>query len=228
MYLKLQGENFELLPERAFLWRKKSLLVFSDIHLGRAESLQSMSVLPRTSVHQADLDRMTDIIQKYCIHEVLVLGNWIHKQDYWTRELILNIQKFFELHKNINWTIVTSSQDSSTLDYLKPFPIRIFENRFQVGSITFTLPHEEVSDGQEDSEKFIIQGSLHPMIVIKEGPVELRLPCFVLNSKSLTLPSFGLFDDGREIQSEQNQKIYAVTQKEIFEVPRRSMIGPRH
>ncbi|MBC7753171.1 MAG: DEAD/DEAH box helicase, partial [Moraxellaceae bacterium] len=44
MRLNLRGETLELLPEKAFLWVEKAMLVLSDLHLGKADSLQAQGV----------------------------------------------------------------------------------------------------------------------------------------------------------------------------------------
>lgn len=213
MMIRVLDETLELLPERAFLWRKKNMLVFSDVHLGKAESLQAMGVPVPSSVHQEDLDRMTALIHKHCIQEVLILGDWIHKKNSWTPELIQELDSFFRVHDQIKWTLLLGNHERGSLDYLKIFPLKLVENELEIEPFIFSHGHESSSKG------FTIQGHVHPVVVLKEGPIRLRLPCFVLENESLLLPSFGTFTGGHEISRSRSQKIFAVTQKEIFEVP---------
>lgn len=213
MRISVMNESLELLPERAFLWRKRNLLGFSDVHLGKAESLQAMGVPVPSSVHQEDLDRMTALIQKHCIQEVLILGDWIHKKNSWTEDLLLKLHDFFQLHQNIKWTLLIGNHERGSMDYLKLFPLNIVEDELHLEPFTFSHGHTETQG------EFTIQGHVHPVVSLKEGPIRLRLPCFVLEEDSLLLPSFGTFTGGHEILRKNSQKVFAVTQKSIFEVP---------
>ncbi len=64
-----------------------------------------------------------------------------------------------------------------------------------------------------------MEGHTHPVIRVRKGSTRLRLPCFVLDENKLTLPSFGAWTGGFEIQQAAHRKIFAIANFDVFEVP---------
>lgn len=212
MNIEIQNELFQLLPEKALLWKKKNLLIFSDVHLGKAETFQSFGIPIPSSINLEDLNKMAGLIEQYEIQEVLILGDLIHHKSSWTEELFLTLQDFLIFHKHVKFKLLIGNHERGSMEFLKELPIEIIQGDYKVGSINFSHGHEEVI-----GPCFTIQGHIHPVIVLRDGPVRLRLPCFVLDQQSLVLPSFGGFTGGYEIKVKPEHRIFVVTKK-IIEV----------
>ena len=209
MKIEVLGETLELLPEKALIWRERKILVFSDVHLGKAESFQALGVPIPSAVNRVDLETVAGLIERFEIQEVLILGDLIHHKSSWTEELFFTIKGFLEYFKDVKFKLLIGNHEKGSLEFLKALPIELIEGDLTIEPFTF-------SHGHESSEKaFTIQGHIHPVVILKDGPVRLRLPCFVLEKKSLVLPSFGSFTGGFEISPQHNTRIFAVTKKVI-------------
>ena len=64
MILKLKDQDFDLLPERAFYWPQEKILGLSDIHPGKAFTLQQAGI-PVPSSDTEVLVKIAQLISDY-------------------------------------------------------------------------------------------------------------------------------------------------------------------
>ena len=209
MKIRILGEDLELLTEKALIWNRKSILIFSDVHLGKAESFQALGVPVPSGVNLNDLQRIAGLIQKHSITEVLILGDLIHHKSSWSEDLFLTIKDFLTFFSQVKFKLLIGNHERGSLGYLEALPIELINGDCDIHPFTFTHGHES------STKPFAIQGHVHPVVILREGPVSLRLPCFVLDEKNLILPSFGSFTGGFEINLKPKTRIFAVTKKII-------------
>jgi|GEM_PF-5930658 len=69
----------------------------------------------------------------------------------------------------------------------------------------------------KDTKLFSVEGHFHPMVTLRDGPLRVRIPCFVLNKQRLIQPSFAQWTGGAEISNERSQRIFAVSRSSVFE-----------
>ncbi|MBC7419185.1 MAG: ligase-associated DNA damage response endonuclease PdeM [Bdellovibrio sp.] len=215
MKLELSNEEIHLLPEKAFYWPKEKILGLSDVHIGKAESLQSFGIPIPSGPHLEDLANLEKLIEKTQAKSVFVLGDWIHQKNSWSPNILKDLDTFFNKHKNLNWTLLIGNHERGSIEYLKKYPFKIIEDAYAKPPFLFTHGHLQA----RAENLFQIQGHIHPVIRIKEGSTRLRLPCFVLDQNSLTLPSFGSLTGGYEVSHQKNRRFFATAEKTVFEVP---------
>ena len=113
---ELQGEHVVLSPEKALFWKKESLLIVSDLHLGKAGHFRKAGVAVPANIHFGDLSRLTQLISRYKPAEVAFLGDLFHSdynQDWdhfcdWRRD-----------KPEVNFTLVRGNHDILyKIDYL--------------------------------------------------------------------------------------------------------------
>jgi DNA ligase-associated metallophosphoesterase len=223
MKVEVQGEILELLPERAFFWAERSLLGLSDVHLGKAESLQRMGLPIPSGSHHLDLRRMTALIEKYNPRQILILGDWIHRSDSWTPEIIYDLQDFFDRHRNRLWTLLLGNHERGSHPYLEQLPIELIDGHLDMGPFTFTHGHLP-----KQSARYRIEGHVHPVITLCDGPLKMRFPCFVLKPKVMLIPSFGTLTGGFETKLQPEARIFAAGPKDVFEIRPRSRSNSHH
>lgn len=215
MKIQFGGEELELLPEKAFFWPRKSILGLSDIHLGKAESFQSLGVpLPSTSHHE-DLDRWDALMQKHKPKEVYILGDLIHARSSWTKNIVADLSSFLKSYPEVSWNLLLGNHERGSTEFLNQLPLHIYEDEVDVGPFILTHGHHNPRPGQLQ-----IQGHIHPVVKLREGPLRLRLPCFILRSDCLVLPSFGTLTGGHELQFHQKDRVFAVSSESLLEIPR--------
>lgn len=213
MKVTIASETIEFLPERAFFWPTEKLLGFSDVHLGKVESYQKLGIPVPTGAHQEEFERIENLINKFHPKKILILGDWIHQKESWTQELFLAMKDFFESYQQIHWILLMGNHDRGSKAYFQQFPIEIADESYQIGPFLFTHGHQP-----NTGKLFLIEGHVHPVITLRDGPLKMRFPSFVLSKDRLLIPSFGQLTGGFEIPKKSSNRIFAVTQKEVFEV----------
>ncbi|QDK37264.1 ligase-associated DNA damage response endonuclease PdeM [Bdellovibrio sp. NC01] len=213
MKIQVANEDIELLPEKAFLWQREHLLGLSDVHLGKAESYQSAGVPIPSGSHREDLLLISDLIHRYQIRKVMILGDWIHNRFSLSEIIVQDFREFFKAHDHVHWTLLLGNHEKGSVEILNKLPFHLVEEEMQIGPFLMTHGHKNAK-----SKLFQIQGHTHPLVSIHEGPTRLKLPCFVLEKNALTIPAFGSLTGGYVIRKDKGKRIFAVTPKEIFEV----------
>ncbi len=212
MRVTFAGEEILLLPEKAFFWPAEELLGFSDLHLGKAHSLQRMGIPVPVEAHRSDLQRIGTLIENLHPKDVVILGDFIHQRDSWSDSLIELLQLFFEDYHHVRWTLILGNHERGSRAFLSELPITIVDEKLIRGPLTFSHGHEV------NSSEFQIEGHVHPAVRLRSGSIKLRLPCFSIEKNRLLLPSFGELTGGFEIEPNKDRKLYAVTPNEVFEV----------
>ncbi len=211
-------ENLMLLPERALYWPRRQIIAIADVHLGKAESFQAGGVPIPSSVHDDDLRLLDRILENYPVKQVLILGDWIHHKDNLTPKLITDINNFFQKHSKVQWTLLLGNHEKGARSALQNIKFDLVDGDLQIDSLTFSHGHSH-SQKLSENNFALVQGHIHPVIALREGPINLRLPCFMLNGATLTLPSFGLLTGGYEVSKLKKNRIWAVTPQTVFEIP---------
>lgn len=216
MRIQIANEDIELLPEKAFLWRRQNLLGLSDVHLGKAESYQHAGVPIPSGSHREDLHLIATLIDKNKIEQVVILGDWIHDRHSLSEMVVRDLNSFFAAYKNVRWTLIMGNHERTSGDLLKRFPFEMVIEDLEMEPFLFTHGHK-----YRKSDYFQIQGHTHPLIKIQEGPLKLKLPCFHLEKDCLTVPAFGSLTGGAVIRPAKSDRVFAIGHNQIFEVQAR-------
>ncbi len=217
MKIQCANEEIDLLPERAFFWAKEKLLGFSDVHIGKAESLQGFGIPLPAGTHREDLKKITDLIRTTGAQQVFILGDWIHARNSWTADIHQDLEKFFLQHQQVRWNLLLGNHDRGSAKKLARLPLIVLPDETPHGPFVFS--HGHTAQGSRNKSLFCIQGHHHPVVQIREGAMKLRLPCFVVEKNQMTLPSFGNLTGGHPILRQNGRRIFATTGKILFEVP---------
>ncbi|WII71499.1 ligase-associated DNA damage response endonuclease PdeM [Bdellovibrio sp. 22V] len=213
MKITVANEDIELLPEKAFFWPAQHLLGLSDVHLGKAESYQAAGVPLPSGTHREDLLRISQLIQTYHAEKVIVLGDWIHNKFSLSEIIVRDFREFFAVHGHVHWTLLLGNHEYGAHEILRGLPFHMVEEEIQIGPFLMTHGHKNPR-----SKIFQIQGHTHPLVQLHEGPLRLKLPCFVLEKNALTIPAFGSLTGGYVVRQQPGQRIFAVADRDIFEV----------
>ncbi len=220
MKITVQNEDLHLLSKKAFFWPREKILGFSDVHLGKAESFQQWGVPLPSGEHQQDLANISSLIHETEATRVFILGDLVHHKSSWTENIHRDLTDFFQKHSSTEFNLLLGNHERGSIPELKNYPLELMPEDHQIGKIRMSHGHEagHFKPDQKESS-FQICGHIHPVVLIREGSVRLRLPCFVLGENSLILPSFGTLTGGFEIKPKKDQRIFAVAGPEVFEVP---------
>lgn len=213
--IELEKEWLEMLPEKAVWWPREAALVLGDVHLGKATTLQKVGI-PVPSLASEDLMRIAALIETYQPKRLIVLGDWIHHVSGWTESLLSEMFELLSRFREVSWDLVIGNHERGSGRHLSRLPFNLVEESLILGPFEFSHGHLSGSE-----KYFMIQGHVHPVVTLRDGSLSLRLPCFWLQSKSLTLPSFGDLTGGHEVPQSSPGRVFAVGTGEVFELKRR-------
>src|SRR5688572_22324319 len=78
MEIEIRGNTFTLLPQKAILWKNKSTLLISDMHLGKVTHFRNSGIAIPTKALINNFHRLDELIQSHNIGRIILLGDLFH------------------------------------------------------------------------------------------------------------------------------------------------------
>ena len=102
------NEKLLLLPEKAIFWREKSILIVSDLHLGKAGHFRKHGIPVSGKVHFTDLKILEGLLKQHHPIEVILLGDLFHsiKNKEWDDFL-----RFIKVFDFVKFILVRGNHD---------------------------------------------------------------------------------------------------------------------
>ncbi|NMH27379.1 ligase-associated DNA damage response endonuclease PdeM [Flavobacterium silvaticum] len=208
MEISIEKNHFELHHSGAIFWKEKSMLLISDVHLGKVSHFRKHGIAVPENAFLANFRRLTEVA------------------DYFGAELICFLGDLFHSKKNKEWDIFchwTQSRPEKILlvtgnhDILKPEAYAqariIVTSEFVTDAFLFT--HEpEIRENH-----FTFCGHIHPGVTLRGvGRQFMSLSCFYLEKQQLILPAFGEFTGKWIVEPQQHARIFALTPRNVVEI----------
>ncbi len=206
--LVLRDQNFILHPSGGIFWEEKSLLLISDVHLGKVAHFRKFgAAVPRKAVHRNYL-LLDKIVGQFQPFQLCFLGDLFHSSL--NKEWVL-----FE-----NWVAKTPAKISlvsGNHDIIAPekfftlgieiYPELVLEN--------FLLTHHpEIREGL-----FNFCGHVHPAVRLQGfGRQRLKLPCFFKTQHQMILPAFGEFTGNHTLTPKKEDEIFVIAEGEVVKI----------
>ncbi len=210
--IELFGQRLQLLDDKALYLPEVQTLLVSDIHLGKAETFQSFGIPISNKMNEENLERLRSLYRQVKPEKLFILGDLFHSRESLVPEVLISWDKFVkEIAATV--TLIVGNHDRRLVSALPPMPMETQIDAVEVGP--FLLSHEpEMQHGSVLN----ICGHIHPVIRLRSHTDSLRLPCFFIerNAKRLTLPSFGEFTGGYEIELVENTCAYVACEGEAI------------
>ncbi len=206
--ISIQNHAFILHPLGGVFWEEKSLLLISDVHLGKVAHFRKFgAAVPRNAVHKNYI-LLDEIVSHFKPFQIWFLGDLFHS----------SLNKEWELFEN--WVAKTPSEVvlvSGNHDIISPHK---FE---QLGIPIFpewVLDHFLLTHHPEEREGlFNFCGHIHPAIRLKGfGRQKLRLPCFFKSESQMILPAFGEFTGTHVLQPKKDDEVFVIVENEVVKV----------
>lgn len=206
--LKIKNNTFILHPLSVIFWEQKSMLIISDVHLGKVSHFRKFGAAVPQKAIQKNFDLMTEAIEYFKPETICFLGDLFHSS-------INKEWQLFEkwiIDQNLEFILVEGNHDIiSPLRYEK-LGVKVVP---EIQSDGFLLTHHP-----EDREGFFnFSGHIHPAVRLRgAGRQTLRLPCFFQKENQMIVPAFGQFTGSHSLTPSKKDKIFAVTKEAVFEV----------
>ena len=208
MKITIQEQHFILHHFGAVFWESKSILLLSDVHLGKVSHFRKHGIAIPTEAIIANFNRMDTLIAEFQPKTIIFLGDLFHS--------VQNIE--FDLFAN--WTkllsqkiiLVKGNHDIVNALFFEDLHIAVL-NELIIDD--FILTHHPL----EDNILFNFCGHIHPGIKIRgKGRQFMNISCFFRKPTQMIFPSFGEFTGNFYLEPTTNDLVYGITPDEVFEV----------
>jgi DNA ligase-associated metallophosphoesterase len=204
--IKIQNQNFTLHQSGAVFWKQKSMLLISDVHIGKVAHFRKHGMaIPGNAIFE-NFNRLTDVATFFNPGQIVFLGDLFHSK-------INNEWNLFA-----DWVQSISSEIilvEGNHDIIAKYKYRDLKIPVIPELIIddFLLTHHP----DERGDLFNFCGHIHPGIVLRGiGRQSLRLPCFFQKEKQLILPAFGEFTGNFYLVPTEQDTVYAITDNEVI------------
>lgn len=212
--LKLRNNNFSLYPQKGIFWEEQSVLIISDVHIGKTAAFRSVGIPVPGGLTTDDLQRLSHLIKLTNPKELIILGDLIHS-NIENKEKTLNAVKLWRVENEaINVTLIKGNHDKADDPFFERLRINIEDKSKEMDEFVFIHDPKEVKE-----EKFVFAGHIHPAVRLAgKGGIREQVPCFYFSNDFAILPSFGSFTGNFIIKPKDFEKVFVIAGEEIIEV----------
>ncbi len=183
---KFRETLLQALPSGALYWPQETLLVVSDLHLGKAERIarRSGQLLPPYEARET-LQRLQQVIDATRPDTVVCLGDSFDDLD---AAMALNAELVAWLHSLMagrRWVWIEGNHDPGPLHFGGTHLAQL-----TLGGLTFRHIAQPTTTPGE------ISGHYHPKARLDLHGRKITRPCFLFDQTRLILPAFGTYTGG--------------------------------
>ena len=202
--LELKGQHLILDPNKAIYWVDQSMLILSDLHLGKAGHFRKHGIAVPGDIHFRDLKKLEYLIYTYSPQKIAFLGDLFHSD--------LNVEwQFFEAwmeNQSCKMILVKGNHDILSEEVYKSSKMEIYDELI-MGPFHFT--HEKT-----ESDLYNLSGHVHPAVRLRGRAKQgLTVPCFYFSKAFGLLPAYGSFTGTYKIRPKVGDLVFATTGDQV-------------
>lgn len=209
----IREQEFIFDCRRSIYWPAQQILLTADLHWGKTQFLRQHGIAITDNVLDADLKRLSDLVRDYPVKTLLVLGDLIHHEKALSHGIVAKVAEFRHQHP-FELMLIKGNHDRYT-KFPESWGI-VEEKEFSFKHFLFTHEHKMKT---KSKNVFQFSGHIHPMMRLRAGFDELRLPSFIISEKACLLPAFSHLTGGQDVKLKAGEKALVLTEDglEIFE-----------
>ena len=212
--VEIAGERLLLLPEKAVYWPAQQMLIIADIHFGKAASFRAQGIpVPRGTTTE-NLLGLDALIERHGARHVVFLGDFLHARAAHASSTQQAMLAWRQSRPGLRLTLVRGNHDKHAGDPAAILDIDLVDEPHIVGPFAF-CHHPDLD---LDGGGYALAGHVHPAWVLATRFDSLRLPCFVVGSERMILPSFGSFTGGHVVRREAGDAIFVTSGEAVHSV----------
>jgi DNA ligase-associated metallophosphoesterase len=214
--LVVGGQRMALLPEKAAFLPDHRTLLIADAHIGKAVSFRRLGVPVPHGTTAATLEAVSSLAERHDAARVVFLGDFLHSERAHARSTMAIVSAWRERHADLELTLVRGNHDDRAGDPPAHLGIDAVDEPLELAGLRLCHHPRPRNDG------YVLGGHLHPCIHVGGRPFDrLRLPCFWFGSTVGVLPAFGAFTGMHAIRPGASDRVFAVADAQVTEVPHR-------
>ena len=206
--ININNQEFILHPHGGVFWVTRSMLLISDVHLGKVAHFRKFgAAVPQKAIHK-NFILLNQVVEYFQPFQICFLGDLFHS----------SLNKEWQLFEN--WVkrtpseiiLVAGNHDIIAPEKFEALEIKIFQ---ELEIDDFLLTHHP----QEQEAHFNFCGHIHPAVRLQGlGRQRLKLPCFFKKQHQLILPAFGEFTGTFVLEPNKQDEIYAIVENEVIKI----------
>jgi DNA ligase-associated metallophosphoesterase len=207
--IPIKNQNFMMHPSGVLFWEEKSMLLISDVHLGKVSHFRKFGAAVPQKAVQKNFDSMDEAIDFFKPKHLIFMGDLFHS----------SLNKEWQLFEK--WTTTVDANIILVIgnhDIISP--VKYEDLGIQVVSEIqlegFLLTHHP----EERAGFFNFCGHVHPSIrLVGLGRQSARLRCFFKSEHQLLLPAFGEFTGSHTLEPVEGNEVFALLGDTVLPVP---------
>ena len=197
MNITWRGEALQLRPERGVYLPERGALLVADVHVGKAEAFQRRGEPVPSGIGDADLGRLSSLLDVCGARSLWVLGDLVHDRDALDTD---GLDRLRARHVGVDFHVVRGNHDRHLEELPPAWGFEVHASTAALGP--FALRHEpEGSDG----DLYTLCGHLHPMTKLRGAGDQLLLPCFQFGPRIGLLPAFTSWSSGVRVEPQDGE-----------------------
>lgn len=218
LILELHGTTVHLLPERAAWLPATGTLLVADAHVGKAASFRRLGVPVPEATTGDTLGRLSALVARLGAGRVVFLGDLLHSAHAQVETVQQQLAAWRRAHAALHLTLVRGNHDDRAGDPPATLGIEVVdEPHAPAGAPGLALAHHPHTDA---AGRTVVAGHLHPCVHLGgRARQRLRLPCFHWQPGRLVLPAFGAFTGMHPVDRRPGDRVFAVADQQVHEVP---------
>lgn len=207
--INIKNQTFVLYPSGVLFWQEKSMLLISDVHLGKVSHFRKFGAAVPQNAVQKNFELMDDALDFFKPNHLIFMGDLFHSSlnkewelfEKWTTKVDANI------------ILVVGNHDIISPVKYEDLGIKVVSEIQQDG---FLLTHHP----EERDDFFNFCGHVHPSIkMVGLGRQSARLRCFYKSGHQLILPAFGEFTGSHVLEPIEGCEVFALLGDTVLPVP---------
>jgi DNA ligase-associated metallophosphoesterase len=206
--IEIENQRLQLLPHKALLWEERSMLVVSDLHIGKASHFRKSGIPVPGLAETNNLWRLSETLLKTKPQRVVFLGDLFHSFHNSAWEVFTD---FLDGFPETRFSLVKGNHDILEMDLYTNAGMDVVE---ELREGPFLFSHDRV-----ESELFNFHGHIHPGVRLRgKGRQSIVLPCFFFGKNYAVLPSFGDFTGLCKLAPKKTDKVYVIAEDLVIEM----------
>lgn len=208
----IDGEELQLLAERAVYWPSQFALLVADLHVGKGTAFRSQAVPLPAGSSESTLSRLSGLLHTTDARKVFMLGDFWHAKDGRTERIHTLVGDWRSKHQGVEMTLVEGNHDKRSGALLPEWNIESVVD-WAVGP--FILKHHP----DEDPRDYVLCGHIHPAVrLVGQGRQVERLPAFWFGKRVGVLPAFGDFTGSATVYPSSGDRVFVAAGEDVVEV----------
>lgn len=228
--LECAGLRLLLWHERALALPELGLLIASDAHFGKDQSLRAAGIPVPPGAVARDLARLDGLLEALRPKRLVWLGDLIHSETSLSAENEAQLGAWFRGRPELEVLLVRGNHDRRAGDPPPDWGLACVDAPAQIGALAlYHYPPLDASQGAApgtDQPRLWLAGHLHPGVDLKgRAGLRLRAPCFRLFSAAggrpagLVLPAFGSLTGIHPTPAAEGERRFLCSPEGVFPWP---------